>query len=172
MKIYRLAITASCLIGLFVTLSFAQKVQLISLHSNETNVLVGQKIVITANYDVQADENIDTGALGLGLRVHFDSNKLKFVGYKNSFIIGKTVEDATINDDLKKDLDQSTATDKYVLIAWSSTAAFWPNMPTPVKLTDLVFEAIAPGSATVNVSFSSVSSGFEAKAESLVLDIQ
>jgi hypothetical protein len=152
----------------FASFAFAEKTQIVNLTNTDKNITVGQKFTVTANYDTQSDE----GSFGLGVRIHFDSNKVKFIGFKDSFIIGKTLEDTVAKDDTRSDFDQSTVTDKYVVIGWSATADFWPNMPTPVKLSDLLFEAIAPGGTQINVSFSSISSGYQSQANNVLIDIQ
>jgi len=153
---------------IFSAFTFAENTQIVSLKSSKTNITAGQKFSVTAEYDT----NEDAGSFGLGLRIHYDSTKVKFVGYKDSFLIGKILEDIVAKDDTKNDYDLSTETDKYIVIAWVSTADFWPNMPTPIKLSELLFEAIAPGSTSINASFSSVSSGFKSQSKSADIIIQ
>jgi len=147
---------------IFSNYTFAENTQIVDLKPSTSNVSVGQKFSVTAEYNTQED----AGSFGLGLRIHFDSTKVKFVGFKDSFLLGKIVEDVVAKDDTRDDYDLSTATDKFVVIAWVATADFWPNMPTPIKLSDLLFEAITSGNTSINASFSSVSSGFKSQANS------
>jgi len=152
---------------LFAGITMAN-IQIVELINSKSSIQVGESFSVTAKYTTPSNN----GAFGVGIRVHYDSNKLKFIGFKNSFAIGKVVQDNTPKDDTKQDYDHSTATDKYVVIAWGSTVNFWPNMPTPIDLSNLIFEAITSGETEILVSFSDVSEGYDSQAGSIAVLVE
>ena len=165
-RLIQMAIVSTFILIAGITL--ANNIQIVELINNNTSIHVGEQFAVTTKYTTPLNE----GSFGVGIRIHYDSTKLKFVGFKDTFAIGKILEDSIPKDDSKNDFDQSTDTDKYVVIAWGSTANYWPNMPTPVDLTDIMFESIASGTTEINVSFSEASNGYKTHAGTIAISVE
>lgn len=115
----------------------------------------GDTVVVSAEY-ATADP-VDATLSGLGLRVHFDSTALSFVGFENLFQtalqpFGQVVEQDTA------DFDDDAATDSFIATSWADFNQNFPGAETQL-LYDLLFTSIGGSDATVNFSVSSVAAG-------------
>ncbi len=115
----------------------------------------GDTVVVSAKYTTA--DPVDATLSGLGLRVHFDSTALSFVGFENLFQtalqpFGQVVEQDTA------DFDNDAATDSFIATSWADFNQNFPGAETQL-LYDLLFTSIGGSDATVNFSVSSVAAG-------------
>ena len=139
----------------------SQKEQIVSLVSAEMPVYLSEPVNIEVNYSTT-----DLGkAFGIEIRLHYDSSKLEFIQFDNEDQNPiPTLIDPQPKDDTS-DYDNDANTDQFVLISWGKTTENVPYTELPIKLVDLVFNAIGLGQANINVSISDVSEGYAGKAE-------
>jgi hypothetical protein len=131
--------------------------QLISVEGNPL-VVNGQSIKISLNYDTSDGDN---QLLGIGVRVHYSSEILTFVGTENAIANHLYANgDGPYQDE--SDFDNDLSTDKYIIFGWSSLIGNWPDVSLPASLVDVVFNAdlgiIDQTSITTPINFSKVSS--------------
>ncbi len=112
---------------------------------------VGSEFMLTVTYDVS--DNDDT-LTSLGIRIHFDSTKLEFMGY-SEFFEGDKLGDPQLQEDAENRDDEGN-TDKIVLLGYSDPFNNgWPNHALPLNLVTLSFRVknnAEPGSTKINVS--------------------
>ena len=96
-----------------------------------SNTIVGSQKYVTIGYSSD-----DSGTSGLGLRVHFESDKLSL--NKVTDILQTDYFFTNQNEDTNN-YDENTVTDKYVEMAWSSLFGGWPGVNS-VNLATLVFD--------------------------------
>jgi hypothetical protein len=133
------------------------RTQLISAVGNPL-VVNGQSIRISLNYDTSDGDN---QLLGIGIRVHYSSEILTFVGTENAVANHLYANgDGPYQDE--SDFDNDLSTDKYIIFGWSSLISNWPDVSLPASLVDVVFNAdlgiIDQTSITTPINFSKVSS--------------
>jgi hypothetical protein len=143
-----------------------EKFQHVRLHSSTMTAELNKPITITANYSTSDIAK----TRGVGLRFHYDSSKLMFMGFQ-SVSLTPSVIDQTSFDDIAND-DNDPSTDQYVILKWSSPKMDWPENVMALKLADLNFTAHSLGQGNINISFLELSNGYIGKAEnvSIIVD--
>ena len=110
------------------------------------------------SFDVVYNTDDGNAALtGLGLRIHYDSSKLEWVGFEGVERAGLVTKDSAPQDDVK-DFDHDADTDKYLGFGWISVMGQWPGN-VPADLFRVRFR-VAPGvdeATSTRVNFSSSS---------------
>lgn len=128
----------------------------------------GAEVVVGATYTT-SDAN--PALTGLGLRIHFNSAALRWVGLDRVLqtgLVGAAAQPAADS----ADFDGDPATDAYVTVAWAAPAGGWPGGGLPADLVAARFEALGSGSTRVNFSSSSTASGYGLSAASAAVTIQ
>ena len=125
--------------------------QRITITRSNADQAVGTQFILTVGYDVSNDDNTLSS---LGVRIHFDSTSLDYIGFDEFFTFGK-LADPQLQDD-SANYDNDGDTDKFVLLTYSRPFDVdWPNEPLPLDLVKLLFtvkdDALA-GPTHVNVS--------------------
>ncbi|MCK4494386.1 MAG: hypothetical protein KAU26_10035 [Methylococcales bacterium] len=129
----------------FSSASIAENLQTLT-----TEVSSGSKITtLTVSYSAD-NENLT----GLGLRIHWNSQQLKFMEINNALkkdllIIGQPQRDTD-------NYDNDMTTDWFVPIAWMNVKATWPGSKV-VELLTLSFSKKQPFSDKTKVNFSASS---------------
>jgi len=132
----------------------------------------GSGFTLSAFYEVSDGDNMLTG---LGVRFHFDSRNLQFMGYSNILQTGLiSTGDQPGNDVLN--LDDDPETDKYVSIGWVSftNPPNWPGATLPLELAKLDFvvdEEALDGPTPVNVSFSRKAAGYTTSSTDATINV-
>ncbi|MCK5924414.1 MAG: hypothetical protein KAG10_00820, partial [Methylococcales bacterium] len=130
---------------IFSSASIAENLQTLT-----TEVSNGSKITtLTVSYSAD-NENLT----GLGLRIHWNSQQLKFMEINNALkkdllVIGQPQRDT---DNYDKDM----TTDWFVPIAWMNVKATWPGSKV-VELLTLSFSKKQPFSGKTSINFSASS---------------
>ena len=110
-------------------------------------------VTITVTY-ASADPN-DMKLPGLGLRLHWSSSQLDFLGIGDILPTGLVGQGAPEVD--SEDFDGDPATDRYLLLAWADPSAAWPGTgPGAVALFSVQFQPTSGFSGAV-LRFSSPS---------------
>jgi hypothetical protein len=117
----------------------------------------GDAISFTVNYSTTNPNN--PNLTGLGLRVHFNSSKVTFVGLTNVLQAGLQGVGTPQAD--TQDFDNDPLTDQFVLVAWVDFNGHWPGTE-PAQLFTASFTAAAnfTGSTTVRFTASSTAAGY------------
>ena len=134
--------------------------QIITLSTPNPQLISEDPFLITVNYDTDTADNTLSG---VGLRIHFDSSELEFIG-TDSFFPTNLFGSVT---DAAEDIDDGDAnTDRYLTLSYVDFAARWPNTSLPQELAQLSFETLsAYDGSQVNVTFSSTASGYTGQAD-------
>ena len=123
--------------------------QTITPEPSHVAVAAGQPFIVRLRYDVSNAEP-GTRLSGLGIRIHFDSARLRFLGLENVLDEGKVGEDTQPVDD-ESDADLDPRTDKMVQIAWLDKQGDWAAREMlPVNLLQARF-VVLPGSNSSTV---------------------
>jgi len=139
------------------------KEQMITLlSSSEAALSDGDLVTITVQYST-SDANQMLSSLGV--RIHYDSSKLEYLGFDQMFSKDTLVESPVQQDESIEQSDDDPTTDKVFLLSYASMNGDWPgtyyidesvNPPAvktislPLNLIRLVFKA--KGNTTINVS--------------------
>jgi hypothetical protein len=122
--------------------------------------------------DYSTASPLDATLTGLGLRMHFDSDRLELQNISN--VLGKNFvqQQGPLND--TSDFDGDAETDKYVLFAWSDPfGGNWPGA-LPATLFSPTFEATSgftSGETRINFSASSTAAGFSFDGTTVVVSM-
>jgi hypothetical protein len=143
-----------------------EKFQHVRLHSSTMTAELNKPITITANYSTSDIAK----TRGVGLRFHYDSSKLMFMGFQ-SVSLTPSVIDQTSLDDIAND-DNDFSTDKYVTLNWSSPKMDWPENVMALKLADLNFTTQSFGPGNINISFLELSNEYIGKAENVSIIVE
>jgi len=93
----------------------------------------------TFNMDLNYFTSDDNNQLsGMGLRIHYNSSRLTWVGFSNVLPTSKTYEDTDPQSDMVQNYDNDASTDSYVEIVWDGGP--WPNEPLETRLLTVAFE--------------------------------
>ena len=106
---------------------------------------------------------------GLGLRLHYNSEELEFVGLEavlEEGLIG-TMEPQRDLENLDGDL----RTDAYLLLAWADLDAAWPGVER-TRLYRALFRPLTDAPALVRFSSSSTAAGHRLAAEAVELEVR
>jgi hypothetical protein len=138
------------------TLAETQAVSLVP-----TATTIGKTAEFHLVYDV---EGVSVLTTGLGLRVHFNSNAVESIAFKNIFDVDMVAFDHTPLADTE-DFDKNPATDKFLNVAWMNLDGLWPaGQRLPLDLSTVAIELKAGGDSLIlNVSASSAAAGYEFK---------
>lgn len=109
--------------------------------------------------------------VGLGVRVHFDSDSMKLTDVydvltTDVIIINPENDDVSIDSLIKPDSDDvndgDAITDSHVIFAWASVAGDWPGMKN-ADLVTLTFEKVDNGNENyfLNYTSSSLAPGYQ-----------
>ena len=138
--------------------------QIITLSTPNPQLTSEDQFLITVNYNTDTADNTLSG---IGLRIHFDSSELQFIGTDSLFstsIFGSVT-------DVTEDVDDGDAnTDRYITLRYADfLAANWPNTDLPQELAQLRFAALPDyDGSQVNVTFSSTATGYTGQSAPLV----
>ena len=115
-----------------------------------------ERIQISLYYDVTSNDNT---LLGLGFRLFFNSDLLKFQTANNFFNMFK----APVIQEDDEDDDNDPDTDKYLMIAWFEWNGRWPGERLPCFMGSIDF-LIAPEArpevTTLNVKITATHPGY------------
>jgi hypothetical protein len=101
--------------------------------------------------------------VGLGVRVHFDSDSMKLTDVyavltSDVIIINPENDDVSIDSLIKPDSDDvndgDAITDSHVIFAWASVAGNWPGMEN-ADLVTLTFEKVDNGNENYFLNYTS-----------------
>jgi len=137
------------------------KAQIIMPDSAEKSVSVGQEFGVNISYDV-SDKN--SSLTGLGLRIHYDSSALEFMGLSNVLSLNKIGESASPQDD-SKNADNDGNTDKVLLISWVDISGSWPGS-LPSDLVTVNFKAKKASETLINFT-ADTAAGYSLQAQSV-----
>jgi hypothetical protein len=130
--------------------------QIVSLfHAGNTAISEGDLVTINVQYTTSDTNNMLNT---LGVRIHYDSSKLEYVGLKEAFLNGIMVKNPLPQNEREGDSDGDETTDKVIIMSYYSIAGDWPYTALPLKLGNLVFKA--KGDTTINVTKVSVNNGY------------
>lgn len=112
----------------------------------------GDAVSFTVSYSTANPNN--PNLTGLGLRVHFNSSKVTYVGLTNLLqtgLLGVGTPEADTQD-----FDNDPLTDQFVLVAWVDFNGHWPGTE-PTQLFTANFTAAAGSFGSTNIRFSASS---------------
>jgi hypothetical protein len=115
----------------------------------------GTQAIVTVSHNA-------TGTLtGLGLRIHYDSSALTLTDIADVFAASQIVAPSLTASVDTEDFDGDATTDAYVIASWAAIFGTW-TPSSPQELMTLTFDIAesATGSAAVNFTASSTSSGY------------
>jgi len=125
--------------------------QIISLKPVILKATMGSSLKITVNYDVSDKDNTLSA---LGIRIHFDSTRLKYNNFEDLFETNK-LADPQLQNDVNNE-DNNDNTDKTIVLSYTKVLnESWRNEPLPLELVTFVFTVKndAPeGSTNINVT--------------------
>ena len=99
---------------------------------------------------------------GIGVRVHYDSSKLKFDQVTETLANGRLFNPGLVVPEVDAaDFDDDPATDRFIAMAWVDFGGNWPGT-LPEKLAAVQFTAAGDfsGSASVRFSASDLAAGY------------
>ena len=70
--------------------------------------------------------------MGLGLRIHYNSDELTFVDVSNVYSKDLSAIEVVKDDD--SNFDENPSTNKFVIVAWINYNEQWPNEALPIEL--------------------------------------
>jgi hypothetical protein len=143
-----------------------EKYQHVRLHSSTMTAELNKPITITANYSTSDIAK----TTGVGLRFHYDSSKLMFMGFHSVSLTPSAIGQTSLDDMADDDNDPST--DKYVILNWSSPKMDWPEHVMALKLAELNFTTQSFGPGNINISFLELSNGYIGKAENVSIIVE
>ena len=123
---------------------------------SEQEVIAGTQLVYVGSDTVQRGNEIDvavnyladsSGLTGLGLKVHYDSSKLSFVGMDD--LAGSVIFHS---EDF---VDEANPSASFVSVAWADVNGNWTGGELPELLLNAKFAVIATEATTAEISFSS-----------------
>ena len=159
------------LIGTVVALcggpALAESYQVVEPTAATLAAAPGESVVVAARYHT-SDAN--PALTGLGVRVHFNTSALRWVGFDHLLPTGLVAADAQPMADTA-DADGDPDTDAYVAVAWVSMAGQWPAV-LPSDLFAARFEVTGQTPTRVNFSASSTASGYAFRSDSAVIAIR
>ena len=141
-------------------LAFGERAQRVWVEAAESGGLAAVDVMYSAE---------EAGLAGLGLRLHYDSRELEFVGIENVLSRGLlgTMEP---RQDLEN-FDGDPRTDAYVLLAWADLDAAWPGV-NRTRLYRAHFRPLTDGPALVRFSASSTAAGHHLAAEAVEIEVR
>jgi len=139
--------------------------QTVSVMEEPTGML-GEDVLISVKYDT-SDNN--SNLTGLGLRMHYNSSELTFLGFDSLF---ETNNILAINLQDSSNFDNDEFTDSYISLSWASAYLDWPGN-LPKELFSARFEVADDEALEVSqINFSSISTAVGYELESQPYDLQ
>jgi hypothetical protein len=132
--------------------------QIVRPANTPINCAAEREFILPVEYDTSDGNN---QLIGIGIRVHFNSSKLNWIGYDDVFT-GATKDLVPVPD--TSDYDGDPVTDSYLGLAWFDISSQWPNTALPLRLADMRFrtENLPEGDTTqINFSMSSKDVDYE-----------
>jgi hypothetical protein len=170
-KYIKIAITISMGLwfALFSLCAYGAEQQ-VNLIPSKIELSTFERVRVIVEY---SSSNCDGTLTSLGVRIHFDSEKLVYEGFDNLFEKGK-LADPQIQED-SENYDGDAKTDKYVLLAYSDPInGNWPDELLPLDLVSLLFKikADVQSCATrLNVSKVTGHAGYGFSANGTVINV-
>ena len=161
-------------IGLYLVLigyaDVQAKDQIVTPEPGSISVAPGEELTFSVKYDVSDGDN---ELIGIGVRLHYDSRILEFVGADKVF--GKGSLGVTSPQDDIGNQDGDDNTDKIIIGAWMDlTNVGWPGEALPLGLFDAKFKVGDSASACnthINFSASSTAPSHSFSSNSLCVAI-
>ena len=145
--------------------------QIITLQPDLVTTQIGDPITLTVQYDVS---NGDSTLQGIGIAVHFDSDKLHIAqtDISNLFSIGLAGV-PLIREEGDNENDHNEKTDKVIIFFWSYFfGGNWPNQKLPLELAHLRFTVNKKyGNTAINITPTTLSNGYEFQGTSSQINI-
>jgi len=150
--------------------------QSITLQTDISSLKPLDQFTITVQYDVSDKKN----TTGLGIAIHFDSEKINISDndISNVFAYGKSgkplISDESKIENLK---ENDPNTDKAVIFFWSVlSGGNWPivsdSVSLPLNLANLKFTALKKfDMTTINVSYTTLAIGYDFKSTSITVPV-
>ncbi len=164
------AITADCLVVATFVAIISEYQQIIT--PGQVIGAAGDIATITVSYST-SDDNQEL--FGLGLRVHFDSAKLTWLGFDNVLQHGLISQDLQPVPD-SGDHDGDTQTSHYLTTIWRAAGSAWPEGELPAALYQVRFRLaadLAAGSETLlRFSADETAQGYELAADPVQITVQ
>jgi beta-glucanase (GH16 family) len=141
--------------------------------SNSPNAVIGGQVSVEIAYNVSTNDNALTG---LGLRVHYDSSVLEFIGINNLLATDNFINSNASEAD-NEDFDGNPETDRFVLFAWASLFGSWPGTELPVNLLTINFtvnsslDADAVQFTSIDFSSNSNATSYNFEADTYAMEI-
>jgi len=98
--------------------------QIVSLSPDNLTINPNDEFKIIANYDI-TDNNQSTSSLGI--RIHFDSQKLELKGVDHFFSTGSLNDEPVVQNETIEQSDENPLTDKIVLLSYAGIKEGWPG---------------------------------------------
>ena len=121
----------------------------------DTIQLRGETFSLSVMYNVSDGY---TALAGVGIRIHYDSDKLEYFRSENVMAFG-LLSTPLEKDDINNS-DSDSKTDRMIIFCWadmdSNRDVRWPNEPLPIKLVDIFFKVsndTLESSSSINFSF-------------------
>lgn len=160
-----LALAFSAFSGVLLTPAYSAQIIKPTLQTQDgLFVAANQSFSADIDYSVSAPET--TTEFGLGLRIHFDSNKLSFNQLSNVFATALQPI-GNVQDDVS-DYDNNPDTDKYIVVAWVDSTGQWDgnatnpaqplltaNFTANANFTDSTHIRFTASATSANAAFSS-----------------
>ncbi len=138
------------------------RAQVVSGPSEITTIADAELAVPLRYFTTDGDETLS----GLGVRVHYNSSKLRWLDFadllQTGLFLSSTEPAADPTDDGGHDGDP--ATDEYVILSWVDFTSNWPGLALPLDLGKVRFapDGLQPGQeTTVRLSASTTASGYD-----------
>jgi hypothetical protein len=145
-------------IMLFSGSAYGERVQRVWVEAEPAN---GGLVGVNVMYEAE-----ESRLAGLGLRLHYNSGELEFVGIEEVLEAG-FIGAMEPQQDLRN-LDADPRTDTYLLLAWADLEAAWPGV-RGTRLYRAVFRPLSAHPALVRFSSSSTAAGHQLAAEPVEL---
>jgi len=140
--------------------------QMVSLEPQDLTCNLGDKIQIKSIYSTSDDSK----TFGLGVRFHFDSSKLEFIGFSDILQSPPIANESIPTYDFEN-FDEDASTDQFVLLSWFAFSESFPYTTMPTTLALVAFFAISQGDTSINVSFKLLADGYSGKSSNATITI-
>ena len=142
-------------------LAFGERTQRVSVEAGDAR---GGLVAVDVLYAAE-----EARLAGLGLRLHYNSEELEFVGLES--VLEDGLVGAMEPQWDAENLDGDPRTDAYLLLAWADLDAAWPGV-NRAPLYRALFRPLTDGPALVRFSASSTAAGHQLAAEAVELEVR
>ncbi|KPA13666.1 conserved hypothetical protein, secreted [Candidatus Magnetomorum sp. HK-1] len=108
--------------------------QMVETDPQTPKALTQTTVYMDINY---TNSTQDTALSGLGLRIHYPSDALSYLGMTN--VLETVSTPATDIAETGETDDGNEATDRYIEIGWQDTLSNWPGVSLPTRLCTVAF---------------------------------